>query len=281
VLRGPQGTLFGAGSQGGTVRFITPAPDLNKVTAYGRAEYGFIDGGGENREIGLAIGAPLVEGKLAFRISGSYRRDGGFIDRVNQFTGAVVEKNANFQESYVVRGALTWAPLDNLKITPSVLYQKGKLNDIYTFWDILSEPANNSYRNGQRLRQPDHDRFVLPALKVEYNGNGFDVFSSTSYFDRRHERTDDYSNLMTGLYAGQNTLASLPNYEAAALMQNRYRAFTQELRVQSQNPAARLTWVLGGFYSHLKQRAQEQILDPQMGDLFARTIGLTVLQETG
>src|SRR6516164_4574225 len=83
VLKGPQGTLFGSGSEGGTVRFITPAPGLTKASGFAKAEFGQIDGGGQNYEAGAAFGGPIIDGVLGFRVSASFREDGGWVDRVN------------------------------------------------------------------------------------------------------------------------------------------------------------------------------------------------------
>ncbi|HLW23333.1 MAG TPA: TonB-dependent receptor plug domain-containing protein, partial [Steroidobacteraceae bacterium] len=83
VLKGPQGTLFGAGSEGGTIRFITPEPSLEDWRVYVRSEYGKIDGGGDNYEGGLAVGGPIIPGVLGFRASVSYREDGGWVNRVS------------------------------------------------------------------------------------------------------------------------------------------------------------------------------------------------------
>src|ERR1700689_889744 len=68
ILRGPQGTLFGAGSEGGTVRYITPQPSLEKLSSYARAEVATTAHGGTSYEAGAAVGAPIVEGKLGFRL---------------------------------------------------------------------------------------------------------------------------------------------------------------------------------------------------------------------
>jgi outer membrane receptor protein involved in Fe transport len=81
VLRGPQGTLFGTGSMGGTVRFITPEPSLDTYSGYARAEYGVLDGGEPGSEIGASGGGPIVPGKSAFRVSVFYSDAGGYVDR--------------------------------------------------------------------------------------------------------------------------------------------------------------------------------------------------------
>src|SRR5882762_3581848 len=81
VLRGPQGTLFGAGAEGGVVRFISPDPNLSKPSGYARADTAITDGGSPSYEGGAAFGAPIIEDVLAFRASLSFRRDGGWVDR--------------------------------------------------------------------------------------------------------------------------------------------------------------------------------------------------------
>src|ERR1700733_1148654 len=95
VLRGPQGTLFGAGSEGGTVRYITVQPSLNQSSVYGKAETSYTEGGAPSYEAGVAAGIPVIDGVFGVRVSAWYRRDGGWIDRVDPTTLDVVDKNAN------------------------------------------------------------------------------------------------------------------------------------------------------------------------------------------
>ena len=145
VLRGPQGTLFGAGSEGGTVRFITPQPSLTHMSGYVRSELGYTQGGDPSFEAGAAFGAPIVEDKLAFRVSAWFRRDGGWVDRTEWDhtstqvypptapTPASVTNSvgmaSNWQNSSAVKGALLFSPVEGLTITPSIYYQKMQLND--------------------------------------------------------------------------------------------------------------------------------------------------------
>src|SRR5579862_8109725 len=77
VLRGPQGTLFGAGSEGGTVRYITPAPSLSDFSVYGKTEFSATENGSPNFEGGVAVGGPIIDDTLGFRVSAWGRRDGG------------------------------------------------------------------------------------------------------------------------------------------------------------------------------------------------------------
>src|ERR1700761_6028993 len=80
VLRGPQGTLYGGSSEGGTIRFILPQPSLTTYSGTARVGWSTMTGGGTGDEEGIALGGPLVQDKIGFRISG-YRKDRpGWID---------------------------------------------------------------------------------------------------------------------------------------------------------------------------------------------------------
>ena len=106
VLRGPQGTLFGAGSEGGTVRFITPAPSLTAMSGYAHSEAAFTLGGTPSFEVGVAGGGPIVDDKVGLRASIWTRYDGGYIDRYNFFTNVLDAENTNSTESYSGRVSL-------------------------------------------------------------------------------------------------------------------------------------------------------------------------------
>src|ERR1700674_3220945 len=112
VLRGPQGTLFGAGSEGGTVRYITTQPSLTTNSFYSREEVSTTQGGAISYEGGIAAGGPLIDNTLGARLSVWYRRDGGYIDLINPVSLATTEKNANFEETVLYRLAFVYAPSD-------------------------------------------------------------------------------------------------------------------------------------------------------------------------
>ncbi|MFO1465477.1 MAG: TonB-dependent receptor plug domain-containing protein [Steroidobacteraceae bacterium] len=122
VLRGPQGTLFGAGSEGGTVRFISPEPNLTKSSIYGRAEAAGTQHGDPVYELGVAGGTPLIQDSLP---SGPASRDGTKAATSTATTGHqhACRQARQFQQDH--HGArLKWAATDSLTVTPSVSYQK-------------------------------------------------------------------------------------------------------------------------------------------------------------
>ena len=262
VLRGPQGTLFGAGAEGGAVRFITPQPGLSKYSGYARSEVAFTDGGAPSYEFGAAVGGPIVQDKLGFRISGWYRRDGGYIDRVDPTTSAVVDKNANTNTSYVVRGALKWALTDNLSATVSVLRQQIEADDASSFYVAYSDPSKDRFANPRVIPNTSRDRFTLPSLNLQYDGSTVSVISTTSYFARNVDRVVDYTDYLSALLLGG--LNRFPSGQYSdAVVDDSQRSFSQELRVQS-NGTGRLHWVIGRFYSRSIQKAFQYNYDPYL-----------------
>jgi iron complex outermembrane receptor protein len=117
VLKGPQGTLYGGSSEGGTIRFITPPPSLTHMSGAVRAEVSDYTGGGQpSYEVGAAIGGPLVQDKLAFRVSGINRDTGGFVRQINPFTGAVINDHINENRQWSVHGQLLWQATERASV---------------------------------------------------------------------------------------------------------------------------------------------------------------------
>jgi outer membrane receptor protein involved in Fe transport len=143
VLKGPQGTLFGASSEGGTVRFITPAPSLVAFTGNARTELSTTKGGGVTYEAGAAMGGPLIRDKLGFRLSLFERKTGGWIDHVSYYDGHTFDKNTNSGEQRAVRFALTWAPTERLRITPAYYYSLDHSDDLDTYWRDIPQYTVN------------------------------------------------------------------------------------------------------------------------------------------
>jgi len=119
VLRGPQGTLFGGGSEGGTIRYIQPEPGLTDYSSYARAQWMQTKGGDPSYEAGVAVGGPIVDDKLGFRASVFARKNGGYIDLTDYRTGQVYQENANDNKIRMGRLAFAWAPTNASKLTLS------------------------------------------------------------------------------------------------------------------------------------------------------------------
>lgn len=267
VLRGPQGTLFGGGSEGGTIRFITPDPGLSAYSGYFRGELAFTDNGAPSYETAAALGGPIVEGTLGFRASASFRTDGGYVDRVNydpttQQALGISDRNSNWEQTKVFRIAMQWAPTDSLTVMPSFIYQQLYLNDTSAFWPSLSVIGKGILYNGNAQRDTSLDPFYLPALKTVWHGSEVTVTSNTSAFIRNQSTTSDYTQFDRAVFAASPYPA--PGDAGTAYFKDSQRNFTEEFRVQSNNSEARLIWTAGLFASYISESDPEQIYDPNL-----------------
>jgi iron complex outermembrane recepter protein len=287
VLRGPQGTLFGAGSEGGTVRYITVQPSLTKTSEYARAETSYTEGGAPSYEAGIAAGGPLIDGVLGVRVSAWYRRDGGWIDRIDPTTLAVVDKNANRDDTTVLRVAALWQPIEALRISPSILYQNSQRNDVTIYWPEYSDPSKDRYFSANPTPRPEPDKFYLPALNIQADlGSSVTLISTTAYFHRDETSGYDGTLYNLGYYqtlgtvdfplldgSGVHLPPGLQNYRAPASVTNQQSNVTQEFRLQSTDPTSRLSWTVGAFYSLDRQYSLEEIHDPMADAFFNQELG--------
>ncbi|HVO47966.1 MAG TPA: TonB-dependent receptor [Steroidobacteraceae bacterium] len=276
VLRGPQGTLFGTGSMGGTIRFITPEPDLHSYSVYSRAEYGSTRGGDPSYEIGAAAGGPVVDGVLGFRASALYSDQGGFINR-EPFTGNVVtEKGVNYNYNTVFRGALKFQPGDSVTITPAIYYQKQRTNDTYA-WLTISNPGGGDYNTGYTQPEPIDDTFTLPSLNVRWRLPGMELISNTSFFYRHLTRASDYTNfLWNALSGGVTPTDPLPGYRTVSLDEVRQNSFTQEIRLQSTATDSQLQWLVGALFQSSRLYTNQYEYDPQLPALSLALFGAPI-----
>jgi iron complex outermembrane recepter protein len=242
ILRGPQGMLLGDHAQGGAVRFIMNQPSLTASSGLARAEWSTTVHGGMSYEMGAAAGGPIVDDAVGFRVSAWYRADGGYVDRVDPFTLATVDANANRYVSETVRGALILAPTDAVRIAPSLTYQSTNVRDTSTFYTTLSDPSGGKLRNGSLLQQPFDQTFYLASLKMTAALHIGELSSVTSYFDLNATATLD------------GTVPSILPPDSsdavawyAALHE---QMFSQEVRLTSADSRARLEWMAGMLYSH-------------------------------
>jgi iron complex outermembrane receptor protein len=263
VLRGPQGVLFGRGAEGGAIRFITNEPSTTTASELYRSEASVTDHGGVNYELGAAAGSPLISDLLGARISVWYRRDGGYVDRVDPFTGASVDADANHAASKALRLGFAWEPDDAIRIVPSFMYQSINLHDTPVFYLDLSNPAAGILKNGKLLDQPSRDQFTLSSVTFTARLGDANLTAVSSYFDRAAAATVDQTNAAGIAYFGgfgnplgpafpTSYLDAVPS--VLTLHQSQKSA---EVRLASANPTAPLTWLGGVFYSKLREGSTE------------------------
>jgi iron complex outermembrane recepter protein len=258
VLRGPQGVLFGRSAEGGAVRFITSEPSTTTVSDLYRSQVSSTDDGSTSFEVGTAVGGPLIDDLLGARVSVWYRNDGGYVNRVDPFTGATIDANANHSASEALRVGFAVEPNDSLRIIPSFSYQSVRLHDTPIFY-VTGTPEAGDLENGKLLRQPSVDSFTLGSVTVVARLGSANLTAITSYFDRTASATVDTTNAAGVSYFGGFGNPLGPAYPTSyadaipTLLALHQIQVSEEVRLASTNSAAPLTWLGGLFFSNLRQ----------------------------
>jgi outer membrane receptor protein involved in Fe transport len=257
VLRGPQGVIFGRGAEGGAIRFITNEPSTTSISQLYRFELSTSDRGGTNLEFGAAAGGPLVHGLLGARVSAWYRADGGFINRIDPFTGAPVDADANRGVDRAVRVAVAYEPADALRITPAFSYQSFEVHDTPAFFADPPTLAPGMLNNGKLLRQPSSDALTTGSMTVLDGFGGSNLTAVSSYVDRSATATVDTTNVAGIVYLnfGNPLGRAFPTSYADAvptLLALHEIQLSEEIRLASTDSAAPLRWVAGMFFSSLR-----------------------------
>jgi len=253
VLRGPQGTLYGASSMGGTVKFVSNQPNVheNETTVY--SELSSTSGGGANYTANAVFNTVLTPDELALRVGVETAHKSGYIDQVSPTTGGVIASGINWEDDTVARMALKWVPTRNLTITPSIFYQQVTTGDTDVSYDTLPENETSKL-----VREPGSDQLLVPSLTMNYGTDIGDVTSVTSYFQRKFNRTQD-GTTVNSPYIG--SLISIPSLSAvvsglpsAVYLNNQVRQFSQEVRLASHayDPTVSpFTWLVGAYAADL------------------------------
>jgi outer membrane receptor protein involved in Fe transport len=300
VLRGPQGTLFGAGSEGGTVRYILTPASVTGDSTYIRAEASETQYGSPSYELGVAHGTTLIDGVLGIRASAWARYDGGWINRVDPSTGLITEQDSNYANAANFRIAALWKPNSSLAISPSIIYQKNQKHDEDDYWPAYSNPSAGQFNNATPERMPVPDRYWIPALKVDYNLANSEIISNTSFYQRReitayqgtvydlayYESLGWAGNPNTGGLdcangsappcswyplidsTGIHMPAGFEDYATPNTITNHQSTWTQEVRWQSTDDTSKWRWTVGAFWQLSKEGSIEELKDPQINQLF-------------
>lgn len=262
VLRGPQGTLYGSSSMGGTVRYIANQPDLEKFEGKVKTDVSATQHGGFNYNVNGVVNLPLVTDKVALRVAAYYRHDDGFIDRYEidptDYLAAnpngKVAHNVNTYKTYGTRAALLIQPSDTLSITPSFLYQYSKLGSPFTF-DAVPGSLSNPIQ-ARAVAEPNVQKSWIANLTVKKDLGPVEITSSSSYYHRTVNLTDDSSKVVNYFFA-------TPTVEPIAMTGTyRNKEFTQELRAAT-NFSGPFQLIVGGYYHDVKAPLASTIAYPE------------------
>jgi outer membrane receptor protein involved in Fe transport len=258
VLRGPQGTLYGASSMGGTVKYITKRPNLSQFEGRAETTLSHIDGSsGMSYKASAVLNIPLQDERLGLRLLASHQSDEGYIDRyaihptdLAALDPAVpVERNVNSMTQSGFRAVLEYVPNDNLTITPSVMYQKLEVDGTFLI-DLPPGSIDEERLIQTRLTREDReDEVKIANLAVNWERDRLAVTSSTSYFKRETPGYEDYTKIATGLLG-------LPiNVPWEQLDDNSSETFIQELRVVGS--ISSLDYAVGVYYTDNKTHSPD------------------------
>jgi iron complex outermembrane recepter protein len=287
-LSGPQGTLYGASSEAGTIRIITNKPELGVTTGRVDAEINSVDHGGMGGKLEGMINLPIAS-HIAFRGIAFYQRDAGYIDNVhgtrdycgdpvlgpnpdpppalitvgcvhNGFhadNAAFVKNNFNVNDTYGGRAALKIDLNDNWTITPTIMHQHSKTKGVWFFDERLGDLQTQRFR-----KEPGLDKFTQYALTVEGKIGNFDITYAGAYMDRPNHGTNDYTDYADAYDAYYESYGGIRNYQyyfdnagnpidprQYITGGNHFKKMSQELRVAT--PIDKPFRVIAGaFYQH-------------------------------
>jgi len=274
VLRGPQGTLYGASSEGGTIRFVLNDPNVDQFSGKTSADVSYTTHGGMNTEETAVVNIPIKEGVFAIRLGGDYARNSGWIDNYS-LTGQLLHKGVNSTSNEALRLAAKYLPNDAVTIKADVFLQRFTTDDSPAFYLRDSQYAANNpalappvlptdglYQQHAEVVEYGRDTMIAPSLTVEANLGFATLTSVSSGFKREFLRQADGtfydSYFLAEILAPLSTpvqqarlsseLAYLPS---PAIQPVTYRTIAQELRLTSPSPAAGqlpIKWVAGLFF---------------------------------
>jgi outer membrane receptor protein involved in Fe transport len=251
ALRGPQGTLYGAGAMGGAIKFVSNRPDASRSTVDITAGTGSVEGGEQSYNGAVVANLPLVDDVLALRLAGSYAYEGGFIDRIARGTGLSVNlpggefqsfnettrRDVNSHRRSAGRVALGFEPDDSWSVLLDLRYQKFESPGFESYWVNLPR-----FQQSTAVAEPNEDSMALPMLTVTKRFDSVELTSITSYLERKREEILDYTFYIGSLipdWAGRPSYSVIPT---------RTQTTQQEFRLSSSDPNARLQFVVGAYW---------------------------------
>ncbi|OEZ63815.1 TonB-dependent receptor [Duganella sp. HH105] len=253
VLRGPQGTLYGSSSMGGTVKYVSTQPDLNRLGGKASAVLSHTQGGGWNEEGNASVNVPLGDGAAAVRIGVYYRNQDGYIDRypvalddiLAIAPGGARQANVNTERTKGARLALRLNLGAGLVANASLYYQHMVLGAPF---QIDMPPGGLDDLIQTRLvPEPSVQNSTLSNLTIRKNFARYELVSSTSYYNRRVSVDEDASKVLYYFFSPTPQTSVYPGGMHGDYIN---REFTQEVRMVS-DFSGPLQMIAGAYYHHV------------------------------
>ena len=244
IVRGPQGTLYGAGTLGGLVRVITNRPALDREQGKVTASTAATEQGAPSEGVDLMLNLPLVQDALALRAVAYVRRDGGYIDETLLHSG-----NANHTDTNGGRLSLLWQASDDWTVTAGFTGQRIESADAQYYQAALGNLKQANYKF-----EPHRDQFLQGSLIFEGAFDRAKLTSTTAFTERRF--VDKYDATLawyglTGFPRGPARFGDMRNIQTV----------TQETRLTSAG-GGRFDWIAGGYLSHRDESYRARLAGP-------------------
>jgi outer membrane receptor protein involved in Fe transport len=285
LLRGPQGTLFGADAMGGALRYVPETASLVDRVQSVRVQGSLTEQGAPGERIEAVWAAPLVEGVAGARLAVAQLGQPGYVDRVSPFDGSVLDEHANRATGRLLHFALAMAPTPALRLEPDFYYQATHLHDSPVYYlpgyTLAPDPtfaAGRDFSNGRLLRQPLDERFWVGTLRLSGEWQRLHLVASSSYLDRRDTAVVDETNGACLAYFGGCGNPLGPAYPSSAgqavptNLSQHQTLLSSELRLSGD--VGRLSWLAGAFFSGLHTdglRNTYLAADPSVSGVFQQT----------
>ena len=253
VLRGPQGTLYGANTMGGLIKYVTKAPDLRNFSGRAGVEASTIEGAGDlGWGVRGSVNLPIVAGELAMRVSAYNQMTPGYVD--NGVTG---EKDENDVRQTGGRVALLWQPTDRLSVRLSALLQDIDADGSATV-SLMSgtrTPVYGALSSAHVLDQPFRSKLRYYTGTLNWDLGWANLVAASSYSRSKIRRSSDSTVYYGDLFPVIS--AALPDYSNGAIipagldrsrLYTDVKKFTQEFRLSSPT-GGQLEWLIGAFYT--------------------------------
>jgi iron complex outermembrane receptor protein len=275
TLRGPQGTLFGSGSVGGTLRYITNQPKIGKTEGLVEANINTVDENDVGGHVKGAINVPLGQ-TAAIRVVGYAQKFAGFVDAEGPGGG----KNVNDGSRKGVRASILWQPVEALRLTPRVVYQEVRANgfnreEVFNlFANEFTTPPSQLGKREQFLLLDEKfkDDTFLADLTASYDFGAVELTSISSYIKRDILASRDASALTGSVSIDLGYPSAAVSLPSNLRDSTDLKQFTQEVRLGSTGTGP-FEWVFGGFYSKVDRFYRQRLPTPGYDAVTDATLG--------